>query len=175
MGMDMSSEKARGALEEIKKLEHEGYVFEGAEASVQMLLRRTDDGYQPPFELINFTTTVARHRDIDLDTEATIKVRVGDQVLHTAAAGNGPVNALDNALRKALTPVYPRLAEFHLADYKVRILDGDKGTAASTRVLMDTQNGTDRWSTVGAGTNIIDASWRALVDSVEYGLSLTKE
>ncbi|MBN2469156.1 MAG: citramalate synthase, partial [Anaerolineae bacterium] len=91
------------------------------------------------------------------------------------AAGNGPVNALDRALRKALTPVYPELANFHLADYKVRILDGNNGTAATTRVLIDTQNGLTRWSTVGAGTNIINASWRALVDSIEYGISLAKE
>ncbi len=175
LGMDLSSDKARAVLEQIKQLEHEGYVFEGAEASVELMLKRAADDYRPPFELLNFTTTVARHGDHGLETEATVKLRVDGEVLHTAAEGNGPVNALDNALRKALTPVYPRLAEFHLADYKVRILDSDKGTAATTRVLIDTQNSHQRWSTVGAGTNIIDASWRALVDSVEYGLSLAKE
>ena len=102
--------------------------------------------------------------------EATVKVRVDGEVLHTAAEGNGPVNALDEALRKALTPIYPELAQFHLADYKVRILDGENGTRATTRVLIDTQNGTRRWSTVGASANIIEASWRALADAVEYGL-----
>jgi 2-isopropylmalate synthase len=107
-------------------------------------------------------------------SEATVKLAVGDQVLHTVAEGNGPVNALDIALRKALAPVYPKINEFHLADYKVRILDSYNGSAAYTRVLIDTQNGAGRWSTVGAGTNIIDASWRALVDSVEYGLTLAK-
>jgi 2-isopropylmalate synthase len=90
------------------------------------------------------------------------------------ADGNGPVHALDVALRKALTPVYPKLAEFHLVDYKVRIVDSGKGTAATTRVLIDTQDGHERWSTVGAGHNIIDASWRALVDSVEYGVFYAK-
>ncbi|HKZ69790.1 MAG TPA: alpha-isopropylmalate synthase regulatory domain-containing protein, partial [Anaerolineales bacterium] len=103
--------------------------------------------------------------------EATVKVKVGDAIYHTAAEGNGPVNALDAALRKALTPVFPVLSHFQLADYKVRILDGENGTAALTRVLIDTQNGTKRWSTVGASTNIIEASWRALADSMEYGLT----
>ena len=95
-----------------------------------------------------------------------------DELTHTAAEGNGPVNALDGALRKALTPRYPQLEHFHLADYKVRILDGQNGTRATTRVLIDTQNGTQRWSTVGASANIIEASWRALADSVEYGLNI---
>jgi 2-isopropylmalate synthase len=101
-----------------------------------------------------------------------VKIDLNGDVVHTAAEGNGPVNALDLALRKALVPVYPEMAEFQLADYKVRILDGSNGTAATTRVLIDTQRGAQRWSTVGAGTNIIQASWRALVDSVEYGLRL---
>ena len=92
------------------------------------------------------------------------------EVLHTAAEGNGPVNALDNALRKALVEYYPQLSDFHLSDYKVRILDLDHGTEAITRVLIDTRNATSRWSTVGASTNIIEASWRALADSMEYGL-----
>ncbi len=100
------------------------------------------------------------------------KSRVNGEILHTAAEGNGPVNALDAALRKALTPQYPVLAHFQLVDYKVRILDGDNGTSATTRVLIDTQNGTKGWSTVGASANIIEASWRALADSVEYGLTV---
>ena len=103
-------------------------------------------------------------------TEATVKVKVGDELLHTAAEGNGPVNALDQALRKALLPVFPKLENFQLVDYKVRILDGGNATAATTRVLVDTQNGTSKWSTVGASTNIIEASWLALADSIEYGL-----
>ena len=175
LGMNLSSDKARAILEEIKQLEHEGYVFEGADASVQLMLKRASEDYRPPFELLNFTVMVARHSRHGLDTEATIKLRVNDEILHTAAEGNGPVHALDNALRKALNPVYPELKTFQLADYKVRILNSDSGTAATTRVLIDTQNSHNRWSTVGAGTNIIDASWRALADSVEYGLILAQE
>jgi 2-isopropylmalate synthase len=102
--------------------------------------------------------------------DATVKVRVGDQVLHTAAEGNGPVNALDAALRKALSDVYPALAGVHLSDYKVRILDSQSGTAATVRVLIDSKQGADRWSTVGASSNIIEASWQALVDSLEFAL-----
>ncbi len=174
LGMNLSSEKAQGILEEIKQLEHEGFVFEGAEASVRLMLHRSQEGYTPPFELLDFVVMVARHKGRGLITEATVKLRVDGETLHTVAEGNGPVNALDHAMRKALTPVYPRLAEFQLADYKVRIVNSNQGTAATTRVLIDTQNGHERWSTVGAGPNIIDASWRALVDSVEYGLSLAK-
>ncbi len=174
LGMDLSSERAIAILDEIKQLEHEGYVFEGAEASVALMVRRATAGYEPPFELIHFTTMVVQDPG-GARNEATVKVRVKDTVYHTAATGNGPVNALDSALRKALSPVYPQIASFQLADYKVRILDGENGTAATTRVLIDTQNSHARWSTVGAGTNVINASWRALVDSIEYGLSLEKE
>jgi 2-isopropylmalate synthase len=106
--------------------------------------------------------------------EATVKVTVDGEVLHTAAEGNGPVNALDAALRKALIPVYPELANFQLMDYKVRILDGNSGTAATTRVLIDTRNEHSSWSTVGASANIIEASWLALADSVEYGLVIAE-
>ena len=102
--------------------------------------------------------------------EATVKVRVGERIVHTAAEGNGPVNALDKALRKALIDVYPKFGEVRLSDYKVRILDSESGTRAQVRVLIDTKNGADRWSTVGASTNIIEASWRALADSMEYAL-----
>ncbi|MCC7449645.1 MAG: citramalate synthase [Anaerolineae bacterium] len=173
-GMDVTSEAARQVLEEIKRLENMGYAFEGAEASVAIMLVRAQPDYVPPFELIDFMAVVENRQGRGMFSEATVKLAVGDQVLHTVAEGNGPVNALDIALRKALAPVYPKINEFHLADYKVRILDGYNGSAAYTRVLIDTQNGSGRWSTVGAGTNIIDASWRALVDSVEYGLTLAK-
>ncbi len=169
-GLDLSSKEAAEIVAEIKHLESKGYVFEGAEASIHMLIQRRRPGYVPPFELVDFMAVVEHRQGRGMFAEATVKVRVGEQVLHTVADGNGPVDALDRALRKALTPVFPQLADFHLADYKVRILDGENGTAAMTRVLIDTQNGTQRWSTVGASTNIIDASWRALADSVEYGL-----
>ncbi len=162
-------------LQRIKALEHKGFTFEGADASVEMMLYRSREGYKPPFQMIDFMVVVEHREGRGLFAEATMKLRVGDQIFHTAAEGNGPVNALDAALRKALVPVYPRLAEFDLADYKVHILDGDAGTAATTRVLIDVQNGSKRWSTVGASTNIIEASWFALADAVEYGLTVAYE
>jgi 2-isopropylmalate synthase len=157
-------------LNEVKELEARGFSFEAAEASVMLMLKRQQVDYRPPFELIDFSAMVEHRQGRGIFAEATVKVRVNGEVMHTAAEGNGPVNALDGALRKALCGHYPAVERFHLADYKVRILDGTNGTAATTRVLIDTQNGTRRWSTVGASANIIEASWRALADSVEYGL-----
>jgi 2-isopropylmalate synthase len=159
-------------LQRIKELEARGFHFEGAEASVELMLRRAQPGYKPLFEVIDFLVVVERRYGSKLLAEANVKLRVGDEIVHVAADGNGPVHALDTALRKALLPFYPALADFHLADYKVRILDGGAGTAATTRVLIDTTNHRQRWSTVGASTNIIEASWLALTDSVEYGLAV---
>jgi 2-isopropylmalate synthase len=164
-----------GVLQEIKTLEARGFSFEAAEASVALMLKRQTPGYEPLFELIDYTTYAEHRAGRGMVIEATVKVKIGDEVFHTAAEGNGPVHALDNALRKALTPNYPAVAGFQLTDYKVRILDGGNGTAATTRVLIDTQNASGRWSTVGASTNIIEASWRALIDSIEYGLLLHTE
>lgn len=161
-------------LNEVKVLEAKGFSFEAAEASILLMLLRQQDGYAPPFDLIDFSVNVEHRQGRGIFAEATVKVRVDGEVMHTAAEGNGPVNALDAALRKALVTHYPQLSQFQLADYKVRILDGNNGTAATTRVLIDTQNGTKSWSTVGASTNIIEASWRALADSVEYGLMVVK-
>ena len=161
-------------LNDIKELEARGFAFEAAEASVAMMLKRQEMYYKPPFELVDFFVNVEHRDGRGTFAEATVKVKVDGEILHTAAEGNGPVNALDIALRKALQPIYPELETFHLADYKVRILDGENGTEAITRVLIDTQNGTKRWSTVGASGNIIEASWRALADSVEYGLMVAK-
>lgn len=169
-GVEVESEEVLPVLNEIKELESRGFSFEAAEASVAMMLKRQEYGYKPPFELIDFFVNVEHRDKRGIFAEAMVKVRVQGEVLHTAAEGNGPVNALDIALRKALTSYYPQIAGFHLSDYKVRILDSDHGTEAITRVLIDTRNATSRWSTVGAGTNIIEASWRALADSVEYGL-----
>ncbi len=169
-GLDVSSVEAIKVLEEIKRLESQGFVFEGAEASVAVRLHRARPGYQPLFTLIDFTVIVEERRGRGSVAEAMVKLDVGGDIYHTAAEGNGPVNALDLALRKALLPMYPQIAEFQLADYKVRILDGVNGTAAVTRVLIDTQRGSQRWNTVGAGANIIVASWLALMDSVEYGV-----
>ncbi len=159
-------------LEEIKMLEARGFSFEAAEASVALRLQRHDPAYIPPFTLRNFDVTVQHGAGGGVEARAEVEVEAGGQSYRRTASGNGPVNALDNALREALLPVYPRLKHFQLADYKVRILDGSRGTGSIVRVLIDTQNGHDRWSTVGASTNIIEASWLALADSVEYGLLL---
>jgi 2-isopropylmalate synthase len=171
--VDGSAEVA-GVLSEIKSLEAQGFSFEAAEASVALMMKRQEMYYKPPFEMIDFTVMVEHRLGRGIFAEATVKVRVpgSDEVLHTVAEGNGPVNALDTALRKALTARYPVLEKFQLADYKVRILDSDNGTSAVTRVLIDTQNGTKRWTTVGASANIIEASWRALADAIEYGLTV---
>ncbi|MEE9216216.1 MAG: citramalate synthase [Anaerolineales bacterium] len=160
-------------LNRLKELEAQGFSFEAAEASVVMLLKRESDDYIAPFELIDYAVVVENRSGRGTFAEATVKVNVDGEVIHTAAEGNGPVNALDAALRKALAPIYPEVNSFQLVDYKVRIVDGQNGTAATTRVLIDSRNGSQEWSTVGASTNIIEASWQALTDSIDYGLALT--
>jgi len=170
LNLSISPEQVRQIVQRIKELESQGFQFEGAEGSVELLIRRAQPGYKPPFELIDFHVLVENRQGRGMLAEAAIKVRVGDEVMHTAAEGNGPVNALDLALRKALLPFYPQLAEIHLTDYKVRILDSEAGTAARVRVLIDSARGSRTWSTVGSSTNIIEASWQALADSLEYGL-----
>jgi 2-isopropylmalate synthase len=162
-------------LNEIKLLEAKGFSFDAAEASAVMLLKRQQPGYRPPFELIDFSVIVEHRQGRGIFAEATVKVKVGDEVLHTASEGNGPVKALDSALRKALIGHYPVIEGFQLMDYKVRILNGDSGTSATTRVLVDTQDDKKSWSTVGASSNIIEASWWALADSFEYGLTVVQE
>jgi len=169
-GLDADKEQVARVLQQIKELEHRGFFFEGAEGSVDVMLRRADPDYKPPFELIDFAVTVEHRQGRGLFAEATVKVRVNGDVMHTAAEGNGPVNALDNALRKALLPKYPQLEGIHLTDYKVRILDGDAATAATTRVTITSSNSHESWSTVGCSANIIEASWQALVDGLEYEL-----
>lgn len=170
-GLDLADgADSRQVLERIKELESRGFQFEGAEGSVQLLIRRSQPDYTPPFRLLDFHVLVRESHSGNMAAEATVKVQVGDQVMHTAADGNGPVNALDAAVRKALIPFYPGLADVRLTDYKVRILDGEAGTAAQTRVLIDSANSSRAWSTVGSSTNIIEASWQALADSLEYAL-----
>lgn len=170
-GIEMEQgEKASELLDRIKVLEARGFSFEAAEASVIIMFKRQEVGYEPPFELIDFSAQVEHRQGRGIFAEATVKMRMDGEVIHTAAEGNGPVNALDTALRKALSANFPVINQFHLSDYKVRILDANNGTHAITRVLIVTKNGTKSWSTVGASTNIIEASWQALVDSVEYGL-----
>ncbi len=169
----INAEEVAGVLNEIKALESQGFSFEAAEASVALMLKRHQADYTAPFEMIDFSAIVEHRQGRGMFAEATVKVCVKGEIFHTAADGDGPVNALDTALRKALMVYYPEINTFHLDDYKVRILNGDAGTAASTRVLIDTVSDGKRWSTVGASTNIIEASWRALADSVEYGLLLS--
>ncbi len=154
----------------IKRLESEGQAFEGAEASFELLIRRNSPGYLAPFRIVDYTCLVEQRSGRELLAEATVKVEVGGEVLHTAADGNGPVNALDGALRKALGAFYPVLDTVHLVDYKVRILDGATATAAKTRVVIDSQDGSRTWSTMGSDTNIIAASAQALADSLEYAV-----
>ena len=152
----------------IKQLEADGLAFEGAEASFELLIRRHATGYSAPFRIVDFTVLVEQRAGRELLAEATVKVEVAGEVLHTAADGNGPVNALDSALRKALGAFYPELDAVHLIDYKVRIIDGTAATGARTRVVIDSSDGSRRWSTMGSDTNIIAASAVALADSLEY-------
>lgn len=154
----------------IKELESQGLAFEGAEASFELLIRRRQPGYAPPFRLIDYTVLTEKREGRELLAEATVKVEVATEVLHTAADGNGPVNALDSALRKALLAFYPELESVHLVDYKVRIIDGTAATAARTRVVIDSIDGARQWSTMGSDTNIIAASAAALLDSLEYAI-----
>ena len=175
-------ERVNDLLNELKERENQGYQYEGAEASFELLVRRALPGYQPPFELVDFMLVMEKRRrpsgkatEDESLAEATVKVRVGDEVMHTVAEGNGPVNALDMALRKALLQAYPQLGPVHLSDYKVRVVDqGEGGTAAVVRVLVESTDGVRRWSTVGASGNIIEASWQALADGMEYALLVSR-
>ncbi|MEM7436156.1 MAG: alpha-isopropylmalate synthase regulatory domain-containing protein, partial [Myxococcota bacterium] len=172
LGLETSSSHGTRVLERVKELEAKGFAYEAAEASFALLMARHQDDYVAPFEVLDFQASVGRRRGAGMVAEATVKVQVGDEVMLTAGEGNGPVSALDAALRKALHPFFPQVAEMHLSDYKVRILDGRRGVGATTRVLIDSQSEHDTWSTVGASNNIIEASLQALVDSLEYGLRL---
>lgn len=168
--LDERDPRIAHVLQQIKDKEAAGYHFEGADASVELLLLRADPYYTPPFELIDYMTVVEHRQGRGMVAEASVKLRVNGEIIHTAAEGNGPVNAMDIATRKALTGCYPSIKDFNLVDYKVRILDSGAATGATTRVLIETANHKRRWSTVGASTNVIDASWLALQDAIEYGV-----
>lgn len=170
LGVDVEAGAEIEALQLIKEAEARGLSYESAEASVALLLKRRAVDYRPLFDVLDYQVQVGQRFGTETFAEAVVKVQVGQQVLHTAAEGLGPVSALDGALRKALVPVYPQTARIHLADYKVRILDSQHGTEAITRVLIDSRDETRSWSTVGASQNIIEASMQALVDGIEYGL-----
>ena len=174
LGLKLSKGSAEVAavLAEIKRLEKEGYEFEAAEASFALLVRRRLGLHRPLFQLQEYHCNYHRTGDrLNETCEATVKLWVGETNEYTVAAGDGPVNALDAALRKALRPFYPAIDEIALQDYKVRIIDGHQATAARTRVLIVSSDGHEAWSTVGVSGNIIEASWLALVDGIEYKLS----
>ena len=158
-------------IHELKVLENIGYQYEGAEASFELLMHRCLEMQRKYFEFISFRVMNHKYQmDKPPLTEATIRLSVGGDALHTAAMGEGPVNALDRAIRKALTPVYPCLKEMQLTDYKVRVLTGEKGTEAKVRVLIESRDRKSTWGTVGVSVNIIEASWQAVVDSINYKL-----
>jgi len=172
LGMDLTKDtpQVKEILRTIKLLEHEGYEFEAAEASFELIIKKALKKHKKFFHLEGFRTMVEKREGSRLITEATIKVAVGDKVVHTAAEGDGPVNALDNALRKGLEQFYPVISKVRLVDYKVRVLNPREATAAKVRVLIRSTDGKHTWDTVGVSENIIEASWLALVDSVEYKL-----
>ncbi|MFC5470020.1 citramalate synthase [Cohnella suwonensis] len=171
MGLDVNPEnmKSREVIDRIKELEHQGYQFEGADASLELLLRDAYGGTAQAFIVDSFKIMVERTGGA-MVTEAIVKLSVAGEQVYTVAEGNGPVNALDNALRKALVQYYPGIRDIHLSDYKVRVLDEKDTTAAKVRVLIESTNFKDTWSTVGVSSNVIEASWEALIDSIRYAL-----
>lgn len=173
MGIDLSADEliSRRIVTEIKKMEDKGYQFDAAEGSLSLLLKKATGEFKDPFALESFQVINSKMDAKPSQCHATVKIRVGDEEELTAAEGNGPINALDHALRKALTRFYPGIGGMHLVDFKVRIIEGSEGTAAKVRVLLDSRDDHDLWSTIGVSTNVIDASWHALVDSFHYKLS----
>jgi 2-isopropylmalate synthase len=168
--LEMGGQAVSQVIDDLKRLEHEGYHFEAADASLELLMRRASGWTQDSFKVESMRVITDESADGTFTTEATVKVWVGDtRYVHTAE-GNGPVNAIDAALRAALLPRFPELAKIHLTDYKVRILDGATATGAVTRVLIDATNGDRSWTTIGVSPNIIEASWQALEESLVYGL-----
>jgi 2-isopropylmalate synthase len=177
LGIDLGNETSinKKIVQQIKIMEDQGYHFDSAEGSLSVLMKKIKGEFKEPFVLESFQVFNAKTGNNPPVTQASIKITVGGEEELTAAEGNGPVNALDNALRKALTKFYPHIREMHLVDFKVRILEGCEGTAAKVRVLIDSSDGKDIWSTIGVSTNIIEASWQALVDSIQYKLSKDAE
>ncbi len=177
LGTDFEGDRALQArvLEEVQRQENLGYQFEAAEASFELLVRRLAGRHTPHFDLDHYSVAIKKDNDRSPGTEATVKISVGGQWQHTVAEGDGPVNALDGALRKALLPGYPNLAQMSLTDYKVRVINSGAGTAARVRVVIESKDRRQHWGTVGVSENIIDASWIALVDSIEYKLTKDEE
>ncbi|MDA8442435.1 MAG: citramalate synthase [Peptococcaceae bacterium] len=157
-------------LNKLKQLEHQGYQFEAAEGSLDLLIKQQLGIYQPSFAIEDFRLLIAHDKQDNMSSEVIVKINVNGETVHVVSNGSGPVNALDNALRKALEPFFPILKEMELADYKVRVIDGTTGTCALVKVLIETRYGEDTWGTVGVSENIMEASMQALVESMEYGL-----
>lgn len=171
LGLDVNSnnEKTKEIMDHIKKLEHEGYQFEAADASLELLLRKAFGDWQPSFQVESYKVHTEFKQDLMI-SEAVVKISIDGQQIYTVAEGNGPVNALDNALRKALSQHYPDIEQVHLTDYKVRVIDEADATAAKVRVLVESTGKQNSWNTVGLSGNVIDASWAAMVDSFHYAL-----
>ena len=168
--LDKQSSEIKKLAAELVELESKGYQYEGAEGSFDLLMRKAFGGRKELFHRCGFRVTCERREDGTIISEATVKVRLGDREVHTAAEGRGPVGAIDNALRKALSEFYPEIKNIGLTDYKVRVLDSGEGTGSDVRVLIESTNGHEDWGTVGVSHNIIEASYQALLDAIEYGL-----
>ncbi len=173
-GLELDDAAAARAVERLKALEHAGFHFEAADGSFELLLRKETGAYEPLFRLESWRAIVEKRADGRVETEATIKIWVGDERYVRTAEGNGPVHALDRALRDALVEIHPHLADIDLVNFRVRILDENKGTGAVTRVLLDASDGEAVWGSIGVSENVIEASWEALVDSLEYGMQVTR-
>src|SRR5262249_14619588 len=161
---------AQRVLERVKQLEHEGFQFEAADGSLELLMRREAGEYEPLFRLESWRVLVEKRADGKVETEATLKIWLAGERYVRTAEGNGPVNALDKALREAIGEIHPHLRDIDLVNFKVRILDETKGTGAVTRVLIDASDGQEVWGSIGVSENLIAASWDALVDSLEFGM-----
>ncbi|MEL0041337.1 MAG: alpha-isopropylmalate synthase regulatory domain-containing protein, partial [Ilumatobacter sp.] len=173
IGLELDGPAVNQVIDDLKRLEHEGYHFEAADASLELLMRRASGWEQDFFRLESMRVITDEHAEAMgsvFNTEATVKVWVGDQRHVETAEGNGPVNAIDTAFRRAVQQAYPQLAAVHLTDFKVRILDGGEATGAVTRVLLSASDGLGDWTTIGVSPNIIEAAWRALEESIVYGL-----
>jgi 2-isopropylmalate synthase len=169
LGVELRGNEA-DLVARIKDLENQGYQFEAADGSLELMLRRTQPGYVEPFEVRDVVVISQRRSSSDMFVEATVKIKVGDEVSHVVAEGSGPVDAMDHAFHKALDHHFPLLRQIHLCDFKVRILDPESATAAITRVLVESSLGSERWSTIGVSQNIIEASCEALKDALELPL-----
>ena len=173
-GLSLSDDDAARVSDRVKELEHRGYHYEAADGSFELLLRKETGAYEPLFTLESWRAIVEKRADGRVETEATIKIWVDGERYVRTAEGNGPVNALDRALRDALVEIHPHLRDIDLVNFKVRILDETKGTGAITRVLLDASDGDEVWGSIGVSENIIESSWEALVDSLEYGMQRSR-